>query len=223
VTTLTAALIDLHEAGITGEAALAVIRTAAQADPTLEESSTIVAAIIDVVEAGVPIEQGMALLALQHDAALGLEPGAFLEEVTTLMAALIDLHEAGITGEAALAVIRTAAQADPTLQEMDKVVEAVIELTTEQGLSPEHALAKVQAALAADPTLERLEEILGIEFDEQTDVDEERGQVNDGDVDEEEPGERPPAGQQGEDEKPANAGGQSPAEQKEEGSEDTNG
>jgi len=165
VTTLMAALVDLHESGITGDAALAVIRAAAKADPSLEEISTITAGIIDLVEAGVPLEQGMAILAMQTDATLKLDPEVFREEVTTLMAALVDLHESGITGDAALAVIRAAVEADPALEEIDKVTDAVVKLT-EGGLTHDAALTTVKEALAQDPTLEKFEEILGIEIEE---------------------------------------------------------
>lgn len=180
--TLAAAFADLKEAGLTAVDALAVIRAAVEADPSLEESSTIAAAFIDLLEAGVPLEQGMAILALQREA--GLERETFLEEVTTLTAALAELHQAGITGPEALAVLLAAAQADPELEEIDTIVEAMIELT-KGGLAPAAALARVQAALAADPSLERLEELLGIDpADDDDEADDDADEADDDEADE---------------------------------------
>jgi hypothetical protein len=183
VTTLMEALADLHGAGITADGALALMRAAIVADPTLEESGTIVAAVIDLVQAGVPFEQGLAVLALQHDAVLRLPPEVFRKEATTLLGALVDLSSARITGELALAVIRTAAGADPTLEEFARVVDAVLQLV-EGGVAPGSALAKVQQALVTDPTLERFEELLGIKGE---------GRPGDPAEDQEEPGEQEPA------------------------------
>jgi hypothetical protein len=178
--TLAAAFVDLKEAGLTVADALAVIRAAVGADPSLEESSTIAAAFIDLHEAGVPLEQGLAILALQREA--GLEREAFLEEVATFTDALARLHKAGISGPEAVAILRAAAEADPELEEIDTIVAAMIELT-KGGLAPGAALTRVQAALAADPSLERLEELLGIDPRDDDEADDADGD----EVDDDEP------------------------------------
>jgi hypothetical protein len=186
VTTLMAALADLYEANITGEAALALMRAAIVADPTLEESSTIVAGVIDLYEDGVPLEQVMAVLALQHDLALKLDDGAFLEEVTTLLAALADLYEANVTGETALALIRAAAGADPALQDIEEVIDAAIELV-EAGETPAGAVAKVMQAVAADPSMQKLEELLGLDDDDEGKEEDPAGEGDDDGDDQDDP------------------------------------
>jgi len=135
--TIASAMIDMVEAGITEADALAVIKEAMKADPSLEEVATITAAIVDMHEAGLTPAHSLALVKLHLDpAALGIAKETFLEEFSTIAAAMIDMVEAGITEDDALAVIRAAMEADPSLEEVATIVADVID-THEAGLPPE--------------------------------------------------------------------------------------
>ena len=160
--TVARALRHLQRAGLSEQAAVAVMQAAIAADPSLEEIDTIARGFLDLQRAGISHEQGLAVLALQKDANLGLNPVIFLEEVDTLMDGVIELHRAGIGGALALDVIRAAAQANPLLEEVDTVVRAMRRLTSD-GLAPDAALARIREALAADPTMDEFEHILGVD------------------------------------------------------------
>lgn len=156
--TLTSALIDLVEAGIAKDEAVAILRKAAAADVTLEEVSTITAAMVDLHEAGVGHAEMKAIFAiLEEQIAAGLSRKLVLEEFTTITAAKIDMVEAGIAKDQAVAIVRKAIGFDPSLEEFTTITAALIDLV-EQGLTTEQALAKVQEAIQADPTLENLGE-----------------------------------------------------------------
>jgi hypothetical protein len=156
--TLASALIDMAEAGIAKDEAVAILRKAAAAGVTLEEVSTITAAMIDLHEAGVGHAEMKAVFAiLEEQIAAGLSRKLVLEEFTTITAAKIDLVEAGIAKDQAMAIVRKAIGFDPSLEEFTTITAALIDLV-EQGLTKEQALAKIQAAIQADPTLENLGE-----------------------------------------------------------------
>ncbi len=70
LTTITAAFIDMHKAGVTGSTALATLKAAFRVDPSLEELTTITAAMIDLKESGLTEAEAMARL----EAALIADP-----------------------------------------------------------------------------------------------------------------------------------------------------
>jgi hypothetical protein len=124
LTTITAAMIDLHEVGATpedirGTFDLIEAQLVAGADRTLvlEEFTTITAAKADMLEAGIPAAAALDALrtAMQADPKM--------EELTTITAAMIDLVEEGVSKEEALTRIQSAIREDPTLQKFDELVE----------------------------------------------------------------------------------------------------
>lgn len=160
--TIAAALIDMAEAGIAGENALAILRGALASDPKMEELATIIAAMIDLHEAGATQEDILAVFVLvEEQLAKGVERKLLLEEFATITAAKADLLEAGIPAATALAALRTALQADPTLEELSTITAAMIDLV-EKGLSEEAALAKIRAAIKADPTLQNFDDFIEV-------------------------------------------------------------
>jgi hypothetical protein len=125
LTTITAAMIDLHEVGATQESIMGTFdlieaQLAAGADRALllEEFTTITAAKADMLEAGIPAAAALDALrtAMQADPKL--------EELTTITAAMIDLVEEGVSKEEALTRIQSAIREDPTLQRFDDLIEA---------------------------------------------------------------------------------------------------
>lgn len=160
VSTITAALIDMMEAGITKDAALDILNRTLVVDPTLEELATIIAAMIDLHEAGAMEEDIIAVFKLvEEQVAAGMNRALILEEITTITAAKVDMLDAGIPAETALATIKKALQADPTLEELTTITAKMIDLH-EKGLSREEALSRIQAAITADPTLEDFDELV---------------------------------------------------------------
>jgi len=160
LSTIGASLIDLVEAGIAENNALAILRLALLADPKLEELTTITAAMIDLHEVGATQADIMALFSLvEEQIAAGMDKTLLLEEITTLSAAKIDLLEADIPAAEAMAILKAAMAADPKLEELTTITAVMIDLT-EKGLSKEEALAKVQAAIKADPTLKDFDDLV---------------------------------------------------------------
>jgi uncharacterized protein (DUF433 family) len=138
--TIVASLIDMIDAGITENNALAILRSSLTADPTLEELSTITAAMIDLHEAGATQDSIMAVFRLiEEKVAAGLDRELLLEEFSTIVAAKIDMLDAEIPADTALVFLREALAADPTLEELTTIVAAIIDLH-EEGLSPEEIL-----------------------------------------------------------------------------------
>jgi hypothetical protein len=128
LTTITAAMIDLHEVGAGQTEIMAVFdlieaQLAAGADRALvlEEFTTITAAKADMLEAGIPAAAALDTLrtAMQADPKL--------EELTTITAAMIDLVEEGVSKEEALTRIQSAIREDPTLQKFDDLIEAELQ------------------------------------------------------------------------------------------------
>jgi hypothetical protein len=158
--TIAAALLDMKDAGIAGDDALAILKGTLIADPKLEELTTITAALIDLHEAGATQEDIMSVFTLlEEQVAAGMERALLLEEITTITAAKIDLLDAGVPAATALAVLRTALAADPKLEELTTITAAMIDLI-EEGLSKDEALARVQAAIKADPTLQNFDDLI---------------------------------------------------------------
>jgi hypothetical protein len=158
--TIAAALIDMKDAGIAGDDALAILKGTLIADPKLEELTTITAALIDLHEAGATQEDIMSVFTLlEEQVVAGIERSLLLEEITTITAAKIDLLDAGVPAATALAVLRTALAADPKLEELTTITAAMIDLI-EEGLSKDEALARVQAAIKADPTLQNFDDLI---------------------------------------------------------------
>ncbi|MEW6307442.1 MAG: hypothetical protein AB1492_00095 [Bacillota bacterium] len=158
--TIAAGLLDMLEAGMTEEAALAILKGTLVTDPELEELSTIVAATIDLHDVGATAEDIMAVLALvEAQLAAGTDRELLLEEITTFTAAMVDLLEAGVKSEAALAMLKTAMEADPTLEELTTITAAMADLI-EAGLTEAEALAKIETAIKADPTLEDFDDLI---------------------------------------------------------------
>jgi len=156
--TIAASLIDMTEAGITEENALAILKSSLAADTTLEELTTITAAMIDLHEAGALQDNIMAVFKLlEAQIAAGVDGALLLEEITTITAAKIDMLDAGIPADIALNALNTALAADPTLEELTTITAAMIDLI-EEGLSKEEALLRIQKAIAADPTLENFDD-----------------------------------------------------------------
>ncbi|MBA2123762.1 hypothetical protein B9J78_02320 [bacterium Unc6] len=92
VTTITAAMVDMHEAGLTPEHSLALIKLHGELEGLgiareifLEEFSTLAAAKIDMHEAGIT---GAAAMAMIREA---MKADPSLEEVATIIADKIDL------------------------------------------------------------------------------------------------------------------------------------
>jgi tetratricopeptide (TPR) repeat protein len=172
LTTIVAAMIDLHEAGASPEAIVAVFtlveaKVAAGIDRELllEEFSTIVAAKIDMLDAEIP--ENVALEILER--AIVADPT--LEELTTIVAAMIDLHEAGASPEAIVAVFtlveaKVAAGIDRELllEEFSTIVAAKIDML-EAEIPEDVALEILERAIAADPTLEDLTTIVAAEIE----------------------------------------------------------
>jgi hypothetical protein len=71
--TIIAAKIDILDAGITADNALAHLKSSLVADPTLEELTTIIAAMIDLVEQGLSPEEAWARIQAAIDADPTLE------------------------------------------------------------------------------------------------------------------------------------------------------
>jgi hypothetical protein len=141
--TIVASLIDMIDAGITENNALAILRSSLTADPTLEELTTVVAAMIDLHEAGATHDSIMAVFRLiEEKVAAGLDRDLLLEEFSTIVAAKIDMLEAEIPADTALVFLREALAADPTLEELTTIVAAIIDLH-EEGLSPEEILLRL--------------------------------------------------------------------------------
>ncbi|MBT9162822.1 MAG: hypothetical protein DDT27_01387 [Dehalococcoidia bacterium] len=141
--TTASAMIDMVEAGITEEAAVALLKAALKADPSLEEVTTITAGIVDMHEAGLNPEQVLALLALHKELAdlgIAIAPETFLEEFSTIVAAMIDMTDAGITEADAMAMIREALKADPSLEEVTTITAGIVDMH-EAELTPEYSLA----------------------------------------------------------------------------------
>lgn len=158
--TIAAALIDMTEAEIAGDNALAILKGALAADPELEELATITAAMIDLHEAGATQKDMMSVFALlEEQAAAGVERALLLEEITTITAAKIDLMDAGVPAATALAVLGTALRADPKLEELTTITAAMVDLV-EEGLSEKEALARIQAVIKADPTLQDFDDLI---------------------------------------------------------------
>lgn len=158
--TIAAGMLDMLEAGMTEDAALAILKGSLVADPELEELSTIVAATIDLHDVGATAEDIMAVLALvEAQLAAGTDRELLLEEITTFTAAMVDLLEAGVKAEAALAMLKTAMEADPTLEELTTITAAMADLI-EAGLTEAEALAKIETAIKADPTLEDFDDLI---------------------------------------------------------------
>jgi len=158
--TIAASLIDMTETGITGENALAILRSSLTADMTLQELTTITAARIDLHEAGASQDNIMAVFKLMEaQIAAGVDRALLLEEVTTITAAKIDMLDAGIPADIALNALKTALAADPTLEELTTITAAMIDLH-EEGVSKQEALLMIQQAIAADPTLENFDDLL---------------------------------------------------------------
>jgi hypothetical protein len=175
--TITAALLDMVEAGIAGDNALAILKGTLAADPQLQELTTITAAMIDLHEAGATQEEMISVFALlEEQIAAGVDRALLLEEITTITAAKIDLLEAGVPAATALAVLRAALAADPKLEELTTITAAMIDLT-EEGLSKEEALVKIQAAIKADPTLQQFYDLLEIPGKEEADEAAEPGEL----------------------------------------------
>jgi hypothetical protein len=127
--TMAAALIDMTEAGIAEDNALAILEGALVADPEIEELATITAAMIDLHEAGAPQESIMAVFRLVEErVAAGVERTLLLEEFSTMAAALIDMTEAGIAADNAFAILNATLTADPTLEELATITAAMIDL-----------------------------------------------------------------------------------------------
>lgn len=160
LSTITAAVIDMIEAGIPTENALTILRSSLAFDPTLEELTTITAAMIDLHEAGASQENIMATLKLMEEqVAAGVKRELLLEEFTTVVAAKVDLLDAGIAPGKALAVLGTAMAADPQLEKLTTITAAMIDLVDE-GLGNEEALQRIQSAIKDDPTLDSLDDLL---------------------------------------------------------------
>lgn len=160
LSTITAAAIDMTEAGMTTENAITILRWSLAFDPTLEELTTITAALIDLHEAGASQENIMATLKLMEEqVAAGVKRELLLEEFTTVVAAKVDLLDAGVAPGQALAVLRTAMAADPELEELTTITAAMVDLV-DKGVSDEEALQRIQDAIKADPTLDSLDDLL---------------------------------------------------------------
>jgi len=155
-----AAVIDMEEAEIARDNALAILKGALAADPKLEELATITAAMIDLHQAGATQEDMMSVFALlEEQAAAGVERVLLLEEFATITAAQIDLMDAGVPAPTALAVLRTALRADPKLEELTTITAAMVDLV-EEGLGKEEALARIERAIKADPTLQNFDDLI---------------------------------------------------------------
>jgi hypothetical protein len=162
--TITSAMIDMMDAGITPDNSLAILRGSLVADPTLEELTTITAAMIDLHEVGATQESIMAVFTLMEEQLVaGVERTLLLEEFTTITAAKADMLEAGIPAETALPALRAALGADPTLEELTTITTAMIDLV-EEGLAKEEALARIQAAIEADPTLQNFDKLIELQL-----------------------------------------------------------
>jgi hypothetical protein len=158
--TIVSSLIDMTEAGMTNENALAIFRSSLAADSTLEELTTITAASIDLHEAGASQDAIIAVFKLiEEQLAAGLDRNLLLEEFSTIAAAKIDMLDAGIAADYALLVLRKALIADPTLEELTTITAAFIDLA-EEGLSKQDALLRIQEAIKVDPTFENFDDLL---------------------------------------------------------------
>jgi len=124
--TLVWAVVDLMQAGLSQDEALAALRQAIAIDPSLREVTTIVADKIDLKEAGLSAATIQAFLALRADA-FGIDHRIFLEEYSTLAADLIDMVEAGIDEAVALAFLKEAMLRDPSLEEVSTIVSDFID------------------------------------------------------------------------------------------------
>jgi hypothetical protein len=168
LSTIASALADMREAGIAEENALAILRGGLAADPSLEELTTITAATIDLHEVGATQESIMAVFGLVEER-LGadVDRARLLEEFTTITAAKADMLEAGIPAAAALDTLRTAMQADPTMEELTTITAMMVDLVADKGLSKEEALTRIQSAIREDPTLQKFDELVEDEPQEQ--------------------------------------------------------
>jgi hypothetical protein len=159
--TIASALADMKEAGITEENALAILRGALMTDSSLEELTTITSAMIDLHEVGATQESIMAVFDLaEGQLAAGVDRTLLLEEFTTITAAKADLIEAGISETAALDTLRTAMQADTTMEELTTITAMMIDLVVDERLSKEEALNRIQSAIREDPTLEKFDDLV---------------------------------------------------------------
>jgi hypothetical protein len=156
--TIASAKIDMLDAGITENNALAILKSSLIADPTLEELTTITAATIDLHEVGATQEGIMAVFTLvEEQIAAGVDRTLLLEEFTTITAAKVDMLEAGITGDNSLAILRGALVADPTLEELTTITAAMIDLhevgATQEGIMAVFTLVEEQIKAGVDQTL----------------------------------------------------------------------
>jgi lipopolysaccharide biosynthesis regulator YciM len=151
----------MKAAGITEENALAILRGAFTTDPSLAELTTITDAMVDLHEVGATQESLIAVFGLvEGQLAAGVDRTLLLEEFTTITAAKADLLEAGVAPAAALDILRTAVQADPTMEELGTITAMTIDLVVDEGLSQEEALGRVQEAIRQDPTLQEFDPLV---------------------------------------------------------------
>lgn len=123
ISSITAAVIDLHDAGASQEDIMAFFEFFEEQlmkgfvrNLLLEEFSTIFSAKIDLMNAGLsPIEA----LAVLRAAMLA---DTTLEELTTITAAMIDLIEQGLSKERALQKIQNVINEDPSLENFDDLL-----------------------------------------------------------------------------------------------------
>jgi flagellar basal body-associated protein FliL len=160
--TIGAAIIDMMEVGITPDNSLAILSGALVADPMLEELTTITAEMIDLHEVGATQENIMAVFTLvEGQIAAGIiDRTIILKEFSTITGAKADMLEAGISAEMALSALKTALDADSTLEELTTITAAMIDLVVDEGLTKQEALARIQAAIQADPTLQEFDELI---------------------------------------------------------------
>ncbi len=124
LTTITAAMIDLHEAGASQENIMATLKlmeehvaAGVKRELLLEEFTTVVAAKVDLLDAGIAPGKALAVLGT----AMAADP--YLEKLTTITAAMIDLVDEGLGNEEALQRIQSAIKDDPTLDSLEDLLE----------------------------------------------------------------------------------------------------
>jgi hypothetical protein len=156
--TIAASLIDMIEANITENNALAILNASLAADLTLKELTTITAAMIDLHEAGATQENIMAVFTLmEQQVAAGLNRTLLLDEFSTIIAAKIDMMDAGITAANATAILNSSLTADPTLEELTTITAEVIDLhearATQENIMAVFTLMEQQVAAGLNRTL----------------------------------------------------------------------
>lgn len=182
IETVSAAYLDLIEAGIPTERAIAILQKDILLDPTLEEVPTIIAASIDLEEAGIDFEKVVDFIT-NTAAESGIDKETFLEEFTSITAAYIDLIESGVSEDTALIIMKEAMMADASLEEITTITAAFIDLVDE-GVNENEAANIIREALKSDPTLEQLDDIVESNKDEK-DLEEERAEEEQETVEEE--------------------------------------